>query len=188
MMHPMGSIAPAQTVIPSGHSGSRTGFSIRHTEVRHRAAHRVDVTGAVEHTRSAVGGWHRWWAVEGTRVSFSNTGLRHHAAHGVEGSGTVDHALSTVHGWHMWTEEWALVSLSNTDLRHRASHRVGVTRTASHTFSTVSGWERWAIMGRHSQGSGDESEEQERHLEAFSARQFCLPGSPWLEFIPQCHM
>merc|ERR1712012_506787 len=94
------------------------------------------------------------------------------AAHSVDGPRTVGHDKSAVGGFDMWTEEWALVSLSNADLRHRASHRVGVIRTASHTFSTVSGRERWAIMGRHSQGSGDESEEQERHLEAFSARQF----------------
>merc|ERR1712024_109287 len=109
----MGSIVPAQNVIPSGHSGSRTGFSIRHTEVRHHAAHRVDVTGAVEHTRSAIGGWHRWRAVEGASVSFGNTGLRHHAAHGVDGSGTVDHTLSTVGSGSGCAVEGTLVSLSH---------------------------------------------------------------------------
>merc|ERR1712130_803223 len=90
----------------------------------------------------------------------------------VDGSRTVGHDKSAVGMLDMWTDVWALLSLSNADVRHRASAGVEFTRTASHTFSTVSRWKRWAIVGRHSQGSGDESEEQEKHLEAFSARQF----------------
>merc|ERR1712037_135267 len=114
-----------------------------HTEVRHHAAHRVNVTGAVEHTRSAIGGWHRRWAVEGARVSFSNTGLRHHAAHGVDGSGTVDHTLSTVGSGSRWAVEGTFVSLSHAGLRHHAAHGVDWTGTVDHAFSTVHGWHMW---------------------------------------------
>ena len=106
----------------------------------------------------------------------------------VDGSSTVGHDKSAVGVLDMWTDEWALVSLSNAGLRHSASLRVKFTRTASHTFSAVSGRERWARVCRQSQGSGEEGEEQERHLEACSARQFCLPSSSWLQFIPPCHM
>ena len=102
----------------------------------------------------------------------------------VDGSSTVGHDKSAVGVLDMWTDEWALVSLSNAGLRHSASLWVEFTRTASHTFSAVSGRERWARVCRQTQGSGEEGEEQERHLEACSARQFCLPSSPDSNLYP----
>merc|ERR1712012_391241 len=156
--------------------------SLSNADVRHRACPVVEVTRTAFHTFSAVYRCPRHAtfcrSLSRGRTLFTRSPIHHDtihrglAAHCVDGPRTVGHDKSAVGVFDMWTEEWVLVSLSNADLRHRASHRVCVTRTASHTFSTVSGWEGWAIMGRYSQGSGDESEEQERHLEAFSARPF----------------
>merc|ERR1712158_241651 len=103
--------------------------------------------------------------MEGALFSFGNTHIGHHASHGVHASGAVDHALSAVSGWHMGAVEWASVSLSHAGVRHHAAHRVDGTWAVGHTLSTVHGWHRRARCW-HSQCSGEEGEEEERHVEA----------------------
>ena len=97
------------------------GFSIRHTTVRHHAAHGVDGTRAVDHALSAVGGWNMGteeWAL----ITLSHADFRHHASHGVNVARTGDHALSAVHGWHRRAMEGTLFTLSNTGLGHHTAH------------------------------------------------------------------
>ena len=114
---------------------------------------------------------------------YHNTGHGPLTAHCVDGSSTVGQYGSTVRVFDVRTEERAGVSLSNADLRHRASHGVGLARTASHTFSAVHRWQGWTRCW-HCQSGGEEIEEQERHLEAHSDRQFCLPRPPGPRLYP----
>ena len=167
-------------------------FSLRNAGIGHHAAHWVDGTGAVPHTFSAVSGWHMG-AVEWASVSLSHAGVRHHAAHRVNGSRAVDHALSTLHRRHRGAMEGASVSLGNTGLRHHAAHGIDGTWAVGHALSTVHGWHRRARCW-HSQGSGEEGEEEERHVEAqvllldnsvFTApRAVFIPLMPLVTYLP----
>ena len=162
------------------------GLSLSNADLRHLTSHGVDVTRARSHSCSAVRGW-VGWADEWTGFSrcpiYHNTGHGPLTAHCIDGSSTVGQYGSTVRVFDMWTEERAGVTLTNADLRHRASHGVGLARTASHTFSAVHRWQGWTRCW-HCQSGGEEIEEQERHLEAHSDRQFCLPRPPGPRLYP----
>ena len=89
--------------------------------------------------------------------------------------------------------EGALFSLSNTGIRHCAAHGIDGSWAVDHALSTLHGWHRRARCW-HSQGSGEEGEEEERHVEAqvllldtsvFSApRAVFIPLMPLVPYLP----
>ena len=174
------------------HLESRACISCGNTHIGHHASHGVHASGAVDHALSAVHGWHRG-AMEGALFSFRNAGIGHHAAHWVDGTGAVPHTLSAVSGWHMGAVEWASVSLSHAGVRHHAAHGVNGSWAVDHALSTVHGRQRRARCW-HSQGSGEEGEEEERHVEAqvllldnsvFTApRAVFIPLMPLVTYLP----
>ena len=127
-----------------------------------------------------------------TLVSLNFASVRHRTPHGIERTRTVGEPLPTVHGWQRWalggrvaTAHGAIHSNGNAEIRHWTSHGVCRTRTVDHSLSTVHGREDRARCW-HSQGRGEEGEEQERHGLACSSEQFGF--SPTCIYTPLPHV
>ena len=90
-------------------------------------------------------------------------------------------------------ESRACISCGNTHIWHHASHGVHASGAVDHALSAVHGWQRGARCW-HSQGSGEEGEEEERHVEAqvllldnsvFTApRAVFIPLMPLVTYLP----